>query len=336
MQLQNPNSEVQWNDVKNTTPTFNLTPIEKPDFSPFLIHMTGKNSLVSILRGKNRPKEIQDKEKHGYLKPAIPESNSSQYYDSKVVCFTESPIFALDFFRYRSYKRWESDQQFGIGFSKTDLITKYQVRPVIYLDTLINKELLKLANNLINDQYQVIDNNSVPIDCKNLFSKLKPLLFPLLVETPLQGFMWEREWRCPCLCPNTDNGIYFPHSSIKVICCPSNERQEIEDVLGDLATKIDIIESWREYDDITNFLKQREEDKKVRISRRTNISNLIKLKNKYEQILNALFAYQEIFKEKANKMEAKEIQETISKIIDKKTEIDKRINEIEEQNKHKK
>ena len=43
-----------WHDCKITTPTFSLTPVEKPDASPFLIHMTGRDSLVNILKGENR------------------------------------------------------------------------------------------------------------------------------------------------------------------------------------------------------------------------------------------------------------------------------------------
>jgi hypothetical protein len=41
-----PSFGITWNHYRNTTPTFDLTSVEKPDLSPFLIHMTGKDSLV--------------------------------------------------------------------------------------------------------------------------------------------------------------------------------------------------------------------------------------------------------------------------------------------------
>ena len=34
------------------TPSLSLTPVEKPDTSPYLIHMTGKAEIASILRGE--------------------------------------------------------------------------------------------------------------------------------------------------------------------------------------------------------------------------------------------------------------------------------------------
>ena len=111
MNLPGPNNGIKWLNYRNTTPTFNLTSIEKPDFSPFLIHMTGKKSLVNILKGENTPDEVEQKKGHGYLKAVKPSFNGQEaLYNSEVVCFTEAPVFALDFFRYRSFRRWNDDQ----------------------------------------------------------------------------------------------------------------------------------------------------------------------------------------------------------------------------------
>jgi hypothetical protein len=41
----------EWNKRRILTPTFQLTPLEKPDMSPYLVHMTGKGSLVNTLKG---------------------------------------------------------------------------------------------------------------------------------------------------------------------------------------------------------------------------------------------------------------------------------------------
>ncbi len=33
---------VTWREYQIATPTFRLSPLEKPDMSPYLVHMTGK------------------------------------------------------------------------------------------------------------------------------------------------------------------------------------------------------------------------------------------------------------------------------------------------------
>jgi hypothetical protein len=121
MSLPPPGSGARWKDYEIDTPTFRLMPIEKPDMSPFLVHMTGKNQILSILKGDGAPLNILNG--HGYLKANVP-ANGGAGYDAKVVCFTESPTFALDFFRYRSFPRWQADQRFGIGFDKSKMVVK--------------------------------------------------------------------------------------------------------------------------------------------------------------------------------------------------------------------
>jgi len=153
-----PSSGINWKQYRNETPTFHITPVEKPDLSPFLIHMTGKNSLVNILKGENIPEDLELPEKSGYLKAVKPSfDGQAAYYNSEVVCFTESPIFALDFFIYRSFRRWSDDQQFGIGFSKSDLIKYRKVRPVLYLDTESNSALLGFCNQILSEKSLLSD-----------------------------------------------------------------------------------------------------------------------------------------------------------------------------------
>lgn len=323
MNLPSPNGSIRWKNFRNSTPTFDLTPVEKPDFSPFLIHMTGKNSLVNILKGNNCPEDT--KEGQGYLKAVIPNFEGQEaLYTSEVVCFTEAPIFSLDFFRYRSFRRWADDQQYGIGFSKTSLIKHRNVRPVIYLDTKSNSEMLKLSNKVLKENYKIVDNDGAVQDYNELFKNIRPLLFPLLENTPLQGFMWEREWRCP-----DNKGMTFFLHSIKVICCPKEERKEIEEILGDLVNQIEIVESWKEYDDITNYLKNR--NKKIntdalnRIKEIDDINKLLELKSQNEQTLNTLYAHYSVFKETVNSLEEKNIDKVINDLKQKSKEIDKRV-----------
>jgi hypothetical protein len=330
-----PSSGITWKDYRNLTPTFDLTPVEKPDFSPFLIHMTGKNSLVSILKGESAGDDLQIPENHGYLKAVIPVGDSRSYYNSEVVCFTESPIFALDFFRYRSFRRWNTDQQFGIGFSKSELLNMRDARPVIYLDTQTNRQLLALCNKIIDRQYKLINEEGEVLDYVELFQKIKPLLFPLLERTPIQGFMWEREWRC------TDKqGVTFPYDAIKIICCPNNERAEIEEILGrEYLSSIEIVESWREYDDVTEYLKKRRNLINDRVLANLenikNLGTLTDLKYKNERTINTLNAYFEVFKETVNSLEGNNIHQTIEDLKNNSKKIEEQIKVVKEEIKKK-
>lgn len=323
-----PSSGINWIQYRNETPTFHITPVEKPDLSPFLIHMTGKNSLVSILKGENKPDDLDLHERHGYLKAVKPSFNGqAEYYNSEVVCFTESPIFALDFFRYRSFRRWSDDQQFGIGFSKSDLVKHRNVRPVLYIDTQSNSELLNFCNQIINKNYTVVNSLGVVVDMGQLFQKIKPLLFPLLEQTTFQGFMWEREWR-----GSESRGMTFPHNAIKVICCPANEREEISDILGDLVNNIKIVESWREYDDVTDYLKRRQQEVNTeqlnKISEIKDFGPLKELKNQNDRTLNTLVAYYGVFKETVISLEERNINQMIAEMKQKSKEIDEQISAV--------
>lgn len=335
MNLPGPNSGIRWKDYQIDTPTFNLSSVEKPDISPFLIHLTGRNQLVNILKGENAPEGLVVPENNGFLRSSTPAYGSEAYYNSSVVCFTESPLFALDFFRYRSFQRWDADQQFGIGFSKTDLVNRRNVRPVIYLDTETNKEVLSLCTRILNGSLIVSDQEGELKDLKPLMEKIKPLLFPLLQEKHSQGFMWEREWRCP----NPD-GLKFPLAAIKVICCPSNERAEIEDLLSEYLDNIQIVENWREYDDVTSFLRRRTpinaKNTAETIGVIKDISALKDLKQQNDQTLHTLSAYYGVFKETVNQLEGQSISETLENLKRNSDLISQQIKKVEAENEAKK
>lgn len=241
------NPNIYWKNYEIDTPTFDLLPVEKPDMSPFLVHMTGRNQILSILRGENVPEDIELEVPvaNGYLRSSIPEYGNETGYNANVVCFTESPTFALDFFRYRSITRWRNDMRYGIGFSKSTMVN-LNVRPVIYIDNATLAALIRLKEQVGNLQ-GLLDN--LRGDSRQLVNSLYPLCYPLLENSAKQGFMWEREWRYP-----RNEGFVFPFNSIKIICCPENEEQEIRNILGDPANNISFIRSWVEYDDVTNFI----------------------------------------------------------------------------------
>ena len=327
MSLPSPGPGIKWKDYQIDTPTFQLTSIEKPDASPFLIHMTGRNELISILNGENAPEEKEVPENNGFLKASVPDYSAS-FYTSRVVCFTESPLFSLDFFRYRSYARWKADQQFGIGFAKKSLIQKRNVRPVIYLDSQTNKDFLALSHKILDDSYTISDDQGEVKDLKPLFKKIQPLLFPLLEDKPSEGFMWEREWRCP-----DENGMTFPLNAIRVICCPENERAEIELLLADHLENIQIVESWKEYDDVTTFLKRRERtrdyDSKEKLDQIGDADTLKEMKQQNDRTLNVLSAYYRIFKETVEHLEHKSIEDILTDLKRTSKIMENRIQEIE-------
>ena len=321
-----------WHEKKNETPTFELSSVEKPDFSPYLIHMTGKKSLLDILSGKNhkRYKNLKE-ERKGYLKSSIPKFDSKKInYNSKVVCFTETPIFGLDFFRYRSYRRWQENQQFGIGFSKAYLIKKMGVRPVIYLDSERHKTILGICDRLNNKDIQISNRlgKDISKEYRKEFKKIKPLLFPLLENTPKQGFMWEREWRF-----TSKKGLVFPYESIELICCPKNERKSIEKVLRPILSTIEIVESWKEYNEITSFLKRRksETDKKEhnKFNKPKYRKSLVKLQQQNLYTLGIVNSYFDFAKKNIEVKEEIEVQELIQQLKNNQKKIIKEIQKID-------
>jgi len=198
------------------------------------------------------------------------------------------------------------------------------------LDSSTNSDLLQFCNNIINDQYTVTDNGGIVKDKKELFSRIKPLLFPLLEETTLQGFMWEREWRCP-----DEGGMTFSHKAVKIICCPAGERDEIIEVLGEQAADIEIVESWKEYDDVTNYLKRRQRETKTevlsKISEIKDFKTLNELKTHNERTLNTLEGYYSVFKETVSSLEGNNINGMIEEMKAKSKEIDTQIKAIFEE-----
>lgn len=290
MTLPPPNPGVTWKDYEIDTPTFRLTPIEKPDMSPFLVHMTGENEILSILKGKNALTDI--KKGHGYLQANVPETNGG-VFNAKVVCFTESPTFALDFFRYRSFRRWQADQRFGIGFDKHTLVTK-GARPVIYADDELVRIINAAYHRATEEKKKLSIDNYLNVHLVKMVEKMYPLLFPLLENWQEQGFMWEREWRYP-----DPNGFVFSHQDIRVICCPQDEEPKIRRVLGETANRVDFVRTWQEYDDVTDYLTRQQSKWRARADRletpKTSAEAIGQLEDHIQQYriaLNSLESYQ--------------------------------------------
>lgn len=244
------NNRKIWKDYKIDTPTFELTPVEKPDMSPFLIHMTGKKEIISILKGD----ETSEKINQGILKVHSP-TYTTDSYDQKMVCFTESPIFSLDFFRYRKFERWENDERYGIGFDKFAMISR-NVRPVSYIQHDITKTIINIYKKIQKQEaiFENIENDNLKKQIMSVFEYLYKYNYPLLEKHRAQGFMWEREWRF-----SNDGDFEFSYEDIKIICCPREEKSEIIEILGDFKNEIEFVESWREYSLVTKFLRERDD-----------------------------------------------------------------------------
>jgi hypothetical protein len=325
MKLAGPGQGVNWWDYRNATPSFDLTAVEKPDFSPFLVHMTGKSAISKILKGESHPKgEVKDGK--GFLLAAVPSHGMyTGNFEVEVVCFTESPLFALDFFRYRSKARWEADQQYGIGFSKSKLVKHADVRPVLYTDEKLTASLLALCHQLDSKGCSILDANGAEnIHFKESILRLRPLLFSLLETKSLQGFMWEREWRFV-----SPPGLFFSYQAIEVICCPKDEEEGIRGIVGDAAENIQFVQSWLEYDEVTDFLKKRElakrEEKYDSIEAINSIPKLEALRSENAKAFHALEGYNDIFKETASQLEANGVSGILEELTIYRTRIEKQI-----------
>jgi len=298
----------EWNEYKIDTPTFHITPVEKPDMSPFLIHMTGKNEIINILKGKDKG--------YGCLQANVPEYNQNGSFDARVVCFSESPIFALEFFCRRKYARWKDNQRFGIGFDKHAMVTK-GARPVIYVQDNVIEDIISLFHKIKEKESESESFKKL----KDVLSHIYPLLFPLGENFPLQGFMWEREWRY-----TEPNGLIFSHKDIKIICCPVDEESEIQEILSDEAENIIFVHTWQEYDDVTNYLKQQES--KWQVSREQYESSDDKKQSLQNLIQQYKLTYQSL---DSYERHIRTISQNIEQIPKRKELLEKEIQEFEQE-----
>ncbi|EOG9063770.1 hypothetical protein KW450_21380 [Vibrio fluvialis] len=276
---------VYWRDYKIDTPAFRLNPIEKPDMSPHLVHMTGKESVLGILKS--------GRDNGGLIKACVPEDAKSWYKES-VVCFTESPIFAIDAFRYIRFHRWQMDMRFGIGFSKEKLIKK-GVFPVLYCSSELVSQFKKMR-----DEMPTSIENPFELTAKSVIDNVFPLMNSLMENEPKQGFIWEREWRSP-----NPEGFDFSYSDIDIICCPEEEQDEIVSILGDFANNIKFVRSWSQYNEVKEFLSSREKGWETHVD--TNIpddSELRRLKQKFSQERNKAIAYKQYAEKILSEIEA--------------------------------
>ena len=262
-----------WNEYRIDTPAFRLTSLEKPDMSPYLVHMTGRAAILGILNSGNVGQ--------GKITATVPRQRRTQWYDSPVVCFTESPLFAIDAFRYIKFQRWQEDMRYGLGFSKEGL-AKRGSRPVLYADS----DLVSTLKSL-RDVSASAEQSALKECTQSLVQAVLPLTNSLMEYEAKQGFIWEREWRHP-----DPEGFVFDYKDIEIICCPDEERAEVVNLLGEYAGGIRFVNSWSQYDDVTAFLSSRTVGWETRIERgAASHQQLSGLRDQYKQERNKLQAH---------------------------------------------
>lgn len=262
-----------WNEYRIDTPAFRLTALEKPDMSPYLVHMTGQEAIHGILNSGTEGK--------GKIVATVPQQSKARWYDSPVVCFTESPLFAIDAFRYIKFQRWQQDMRYGLGFSKEALV-KRGSRPVIYADSNLVTSIKKLRDLLGESELSPLRECS-----QSILTEILPLMNSLMEYEPKQGFIWEREWRHP-----DPDGFIFGYCDIEIICCPDDERESIAKLLGSHSKNIVFVNSWSQYDDVRAFLNSRANGWETRVERgMASQQDLVKLRDQYKQERNKLQAY---------------------------------------------
>ncbi len=294
------NGRGPWNDYRIDTPAFRLTALEKPDMSPYLVHMTGKEAIHGILSAGG--------EGGGKINAAVPAQTRAEWYEEPVVCFTESPLFAVDAFRYIRFPRWVQDMRYGVCFSKERLV-QHGVRPALYFDSGLVAQMRALRDSI--DTIQPSDQQE---GVQRLLGDVIPLMNSLMEYEPKQGFIWEREWRYP-----DPAGFDFRYEDIEIICCPDEEQGAIAQQLGEHAAQISFVSSWDQYDDVTTFLQSRSEGWKRTINPAEE--NLPTLFREYKQELNKLEAY---------KAYALKLQSEIAEIESCTSDLNDRLNEMSE------
>lgn len=264
-----------WNDFKVFKKSLQLSPIEKPDMSPFLVHMTGKCQILEILKSSK-------KDDHGLIKSAIPSQSRSEWYKKEVVCFTESVLHSIDSFRHIAFNRFKANVLYGIGFSKEKLSMHKMVRPALYIDINTIGSLASLENSLS------IDFTQENTELRQLLDQLIPFITPVFQDESRQGYTWEREWR---YFDSSTTGFEFSYEDIEIICCPPSEKVEIEEKLGKFSRDIKFVSTWGEYNEVVEFMKSRQHNFSSGINR--SIEVLSQEKQELNRAKNQLEAYKD-------------------------------------------
>jgi len=246
---------------------FEIEPKLKPDMSRYLVHMTGKDSIKSILKGGRRKGE-------GLILSQVPKGSESKSFNHQIACFTETPIFALGGFVAISKRRQSEKMEYGVGFRKSYMV-EHNVRPTIYLDS-----------HILSQLFNAFDSVNSP-EVSTLINSIKSLAHPLGETMPMQGFTWEREWRFV-----GETGFYFNYDAIEIICCPQEDQFQLRSILGSHADTICFVDSWAQYRDYTQHIEHTDSKNKISqsLTRHDEIEEFL---GNYEDHVESLKAYRE-------------------------------------------
>ncbi|MDM1248521.1 hypothetical protein HX005_14090 [Acinetobacter sp. R933-2] len=278
-----------WGDYKITKKSLQLSPIEKPDMSPFLVHMTGKDQILDILKSGSY-------DDYGLIRASIPSQSKSKWYKREVVCFTESVLHSIDSFRYIAHNRFQSNLFYGIGFSKDKMAIRDGIRPALYMDKKTIGKLASLDKYLQDLTENFTEENGM---LKELLNELIPFITPVFQDVERQGYTWEREWRY--YNANT-TGFEFFYKDIAIICCPPSEKPAIEKQLGSYSRNIRFVSTWGEYNEVVDFMKSRQHNFTSGMYANTKKEQLSLRKQDVNRAKNQLEAYREYAESLANQI----------------------------------
>ena len=121
-----------------------------------------------------------------------------------------------------------------------------------------------------------------------------------------------------------------------MICCPEDEEDEIRRILGDTADQVDYIRAWREYDDITNYLRRQQpvweaQSRQVQQAQSPEEAapRLRDLIQEYTTALNSLNSYNEFIYHLNDEMQR--LTQERDRLTEELEALQAQLNEIEEQ-----
>lgn len=169
---------------------------QKPDYSPFLVHLTRDDvefSAKDVLQQILDDKELRACSfTYCFFGKDLSAKDESLQGKFKVVCFTETPLNQIDMLLKRVEGKSIDLQPYGLVFKK-EYVRRAGGNPVLYMSKDLARLLWPLYNKGAKEQFSDKENSLLALvsKCDEDFD-----------------FSWEREWRIVGNLEFNFNGIY--------------------------------------------------------------------------------------------------------------------------------